>query len=151
MNRRILLTTFTCLTFFVTLISFLPLNNSGIVQEVFNHTNQFRKSKGLPGLVMRSELNDIAQKHSEDMASGRVSFGHSGFEKRNALATQKVKPIRSFAENVAYGALSGKAVVTMWKNSSGHRRNMLGRYKFIGIGVAKDKKGRIFYTQVFAG
>lgn len=151
MKRSLLLIYLTCLTIFVTLISFSPVINTGIVQDVLSQTNQFRKSKGLPGLIMRNELNKIAQKHSSDMASGRVKFGHGGFEKRNALATRNVKPINSFAENVAYGAATGNDVVTMWKNSSGHRRNMLGRYKYIGIGVAKDKRGRIFYTQVFAG
>lgn len=84
------------------------------------------------------------------MARRRVAFGHTGFAKRNALAKNKIHSIRSFAENVAYGATSGKEVVTMWKNSSGHRRNMLGNYKYIGIGIAKDSHGRIYYTQVFA-
>ena len=85
------------------------------------------------------------------MARKRVAFGHSGFAKRNALAKKKIHSIHSFAENVAYGATSGREVVTMWKNSSGHRRNMLGNYKYIGIGIAKDSHGRIYYTQVFAG
>ena len=85
------------------------------------------------------------------MARGRVGFGHGGFAKRNSIAKKKINPLSSFAENVAYGATNGKEVVKMWKNSPGHRRNMLGRYKFIGIGTAKDKRGRIFYTQVFGG
>ncbi len=151
MKRSWLLIPLTCLTLFAGLISFAPDNNAGIVQDVLSQTNQFRKSKGLPGLIMRNELNAIAQKHSSDMARGRVGFGHGGFAKRNAMAGKKIKPMANFAENVAYGATSGKEVVNMWKNSSGHRRNMLGRYKYIGIGLAKDRKGRIFYTQVFAG
>ena len=105
----------------------------------------------MPALIIRSDLNDIAQKHSSDMASGRVGFGHGGFAKRNSQAKGKIKMISRFAENVAHGVKTGKEVVTMWKNSSGHRKNMLGHYKYIGIGIAKDRKGRIFYTQVFAG
>jgi uncharacterized protein YkwD len=137
--------------FFISLVSFAPPNNAGLVVDVLSQTNQFRKSKGLPGLIIRDDLNAIAQKHSSDMARGRVGFGHSGFEKRNALASKKISPMRSFAENVAFGASTGKEVVTMWKNSSGHRKNMLGRFKYIGIGTAKDRQGRIYYTQVFAG
>lgn len=151
MKRSHLFITLTALFLFTSLASFHSGVNSGIVQDVLSQTNQFRKSKGKPGLIMREELNAIAQKHSEDMAGGKIAFGHGGFENRNAQASKKLRPIRSFAENVAYGAPSGKAVVGMWKNSSGHRRNMLGNYKYIGIGIAKDRKGRLFYTQVFAG
>ncbi|RYZ20068.1 MAG: CAP domain-containing protein, partial [Chitinophagaceae bacterium] len=54
------------------------------------------------------------------------------------------------AENVAFGASTGEDVVNMWKNSAGHRNNMLGKFSRIGIGVARDKKGQLFYTQVFS-
>jgi len=151
MKRTLLLTTLTYLSIFVSLTSFSPASDSNLIGDVLSQTNKFRRSKGLPALIIREELNAIAQKHSRDMASGRVRFGHGGFAKRNAMAKNKIKPLYSFAENVACGATSGKQVVTMWKNSSGHRRNMLGRYKYIGIGTAKDRRGRIFYTQVFGG
>jgi uncharacterized protein YkwD len=85
------------------------------------------------------------------MASGRVGFGHDGFAKRNAIAGKMIRPLSSFAENVAYGPTSAGQVITIWKNSSEHRRNMLGHYKYIGIGVAKDKQGSLYYTQFFAG
>ncbi|MEP7110865.1 MAG: CAP domain-containing protein [Ferruginibacter sp.] len=151
MKRTFLFATLSCLALFLSLNSFSTGRNAGLVDDVLSQTNSFRRSKGLPNLIIRNELNAIAQKHSADMARGRVGFGHDGFEKRNAQANRKIRQLHSFAENVAYGATSGKAVVSMWKNSSGHRRNMLGRYKYIGIGTAKDSHGRIFYTQVFAG
>jgi len=151
MKRIFLFTSLICFTIFISLISFSPASDSKLIDDVLSQTNKFRRSKGLPALIIREELNTIAQKHSTDMARGRVGFGHGGFAKRNAMAKKKINPLYSFAENVAYGATSGKQVVTMWKNSSGHRRNMLGRYKYIGIGIAKDRRGRIFYTQVFGG
>ncbi len=151
MKRNFLSAAFICLSLFVSLISFSPDNNTSLVTDVLSQTNQFRKSEGLQELIMVPELNAIAQKHSSDMASGHVGFGHSGFGKRNAKANKEIKGLHSFAENVAYGATSAKEVVTLWKNSAGHRRNMLGRYKYIGIGTAKDRKGRIYYTEVFGG
>jgi uncharacterized protein YkwD len=151
MKRIFLFATLSCLTLFTSLSSFSPDNNAGIVQDVLSQTNQFRRSQGLPALIIRQELNAIAQEHSSDMARGRVGFGHDGFGKRNSMANEKIKQLHSFAENVAYGASSARQVVTMWKNSSGHRRNMLGLYKYIGIGIAKDSRGIIYYTQVFAG
>jgi len=133
------------------LTSFSPDRDASLIDDVLSQTNKFRKSKRLPALIINQELNAIAQKHSVNMASGRVGFGHGGFSKRNSMAKKAIRSLSSFAENVAYGATSGKAVVAGWKNSPGHRRNLLGRYKYIGIGTAKDRRGRIYYTQLFAG
>jgi uncharacterized protein YkwD len=151
MKRTFLFLSIICFPLFISLVSFSPNNNGNLVQDVLSQTNHFRKSQGLTELIIRKDLDEIAQRHSADMASGRVGFGHDGFEKRNAMASKKIKHLRSFAENVAYGATTAKEVVTMWKNSPGHRRNMLGHYKYIGIGIAKDSHGRMFYTEVFAG
>ena len=151
MKGRSLLTALTLVTFFISLISFAPDYKPGLVDDVLKQTNKFRRSKGLPELVINNDLNSIAQRHSENMARGRVGFGHGGFSRRDAEAKRKINSIHRFAENVAYGADTGKEVVNMWKNSTGHRKNMLGRYKYIGIGVAKNRRGQIYYTQVFAG
>lgn len=137
--------------FYSATTAFSPESESVLVNEVLQHTNKFRRSKGLPALVLRRELNSIAQEHSNAMAKGRVGFGHSGFARRDAAARKKIRGIHSFAENVAYGPTTGREVVNRWKSSPGHRKNMLGRYRYIGIGIAKDRRGRIYYTQVFAG
>lgn len=150
MKRPVLIPLLIAVIFFTSLASFIPAKTDSLVDDVLVQTNKFRKSQGLPPLVMNEELNAIAQKHSADMASGRVEFGHDGFEKRENMAKKQIEGIGSFAENVAFGVNTGKEVVDLWKNSPGHRRNMLGNYKYIGIGVASDKKGRIYYTQVFA-
>lgn len=126
-------------------------SESVLVNDVLQQTNKFRRSNGLPALVLNEELSKIAAQHSTNMAKGKVGFGHGGFDKRDAQARKKIKGITRFAENVAYGATSGQQVVGMWKKSRGHRKNMLGSYKYIGIGIAKDRKGRLYYTQVFAG
>lgn len=141
------------LLLFVSLASFAPDRHGNLIEEVLIQTNQFRKSEGLTALIMRKELNAIAQKHSKDMASGRMPFGHKGFNKREAKARKQLGAKYSFrfAENVASGATSGEEVVEMWKKSPGHRRNMLGDYKFIGVGAATGKDGIIYFTQVFGG
>lgn len=131
------------------LSSFAPVKDS-LVDEIFSNTNQFRSSRGLQKLAMREELNVIAQRHSVNMARGKVAFGHDGFNKRSREAEKSLGNLQSFAENVAYGAHSAREVVDMWKKSTDHRRNMLGKFRYIGIGVAQDKKGRLYYTQVFA-
>jgi uncharacterized protein YkwD len=151
MKRKSLFATVMCLIFITQLLAAEIACNANLVDDILKQTNQFRKSKGLSELVMRPELNTIAQKHSANMAKGKVAFGHDGFSDRNRQASTKIKSLGSFAENVAYGATNALEVMSMWKNSSGHRRNLLGAYKYIGIGIAKDRLGRLFYTQVFAG
>ncbi len=130
------------------LTSSIPTKDA-LKEDVLKYTNQFRKSHGLPALVMRDDLNAIARKHSEDMARGRRSFGHGGYNQREAQVQKLIKPFYAMGENVAYGAGSGKEVVSLWKTSTGHRRNMLGNYKYIGIGTARDRRGLIYYTQIF--
>jgi uncharacterized protein YkwD len=53
-------------------------------------------------------------------------------------------------ENVAYGYPNGRAAVTAWMNSSGHRANILNkRYRLIAVGAARDDDGRWYVAQVF--
>lgn len=136
---------FACFLFF----SITTNLNNGLNDDILRLTNEFRKSKRLTELVMRDDLNEIARKHSDDMAKGRCSFGHDGFDKRELEIQKTINPFHSMAENVAFGATTAKEVVTMWKGSSEHRKNMLGDYKYIGIGTAADKSGRIYYTEIF--
>jgi uncharacterized protein YkwD len=120
----------------------------GLAEDLLKYTNDYRKSKNLSTLEMRTDLNALARKHSEDMAAGRRSFGHSGYEQR----VQKIKKIFkscSVAENVAYGAPNAKKAFDIWKNSSGHRKNMLGNYRYVGIGTARNKRGVLYYTEIF--
>jgi uncharacterized protein YkwD len=149
MKRNFILTGIINFTLLTSLASFSPSAGAGLVEDILNYTNKFRRSKGLAALVIRDDLNAIARQHSADMAGGNTGFGHSGFNQRFNEARKKIKGFRTFAENVAYGASSGKEVVTLWKNSPGHRRNMLGNYRYTGIGIAKDRRGHIYYTQVF--
>src|SRR4030095_9833912 len=141
------------LNFSLTCFLILSVSNvftGGMNEEVLKYTNQFRKSKHLPALEMREDLNTIARKHSEDMAKGKCGFGHSGYHQRELQVQKVIKLEYGMAENVAYGATTGKQVVSMWQGSSGHRKNMLGNYKYIGIGTAHDKRGAIYYTEIFA-
>ena len=123
--------------------------HDGLNEEILKYTNKFRQSKRLPVLEMRDDLSAIARRHSEDMAKGKCSFGHSGYQQRELQVQKTIKMEYGMAENVAYGATTAKEVVAMWKGSSGHRKNMLGNYKYIGIGTASDKRGAIYYTEIF--
>lgn len=127
-------------------------NSSTLVADVVKETNQLRKVNGLTALVAKEDLNVLAQKHSADMASGRVEFSHNGFEDRSKKAAKIIADHKGgfrFAENVAYGSKTAREVLKGWENSPGHRKNILGNYKYIGVGIAADKNGRLYFTQIF--
>ncbi len=88
-------------------------------------------------------LTRAAQAHAEDMRarnyfSHRARNGPNG-ETFGQRAAGAGCTILSGAENIAFGQTSEAEVFTGWQNSSGHRRNMLGRdYTFFGLGRAGD-------------
>jgi len=143
------ISTFFAAILFIFLVSFISTDNSELTRDILKFTNKFRESKKLPDLIMREELNAIAQKHSYNMASGRIPFGHAGFAQRSALIREKLN-VDGVAENVAFGPRTAKDAVDLWKSSPEHRKNMLGHYKYIGIGTAIDRKGYTYFTQIFA-
>jgi uncharacterized protein YkwD len=135
------------LIFFCVSTSFM--RNDELRKDILRYTNEFRSTNHLPELFLNGDLNDLAEKHSKNMASHKVPFGHDGFDERSAKVRKKLNTW-DVAENVAYGVSTGKEVVHLWQSSPGHRRNMLGNYKYIGIGTAKDRDGTIYFTEIFA-
>jgi len=133
----------------VTLLSFNGKPKNSLRDDVLRYTNEFRRSNNLAALEMNAEMNAIAQKHSQDMAAGKIAFGHDGFSKRTEAIRKKMKDCGGFAENVAFGVSTGKDAVELWETSEGHRKNMLGSYKYIGIGVATSKTGQTYFTHIF--
>jgi len=83
------------------------------------------------------------------MASGKVAFGHDGFEKR-AKAIQKELGSMEIGENVASGSMTAREVVDGWLNSPGHKKNIEGHFVLTGIGYSRDKKGDIYFTEIFS-
>ncbi len=116
---------------------------------ILRYVNEHRRSLGLSSLEFYAEANRQAFQHSKDMANGQTSFGHEGFDQRMQVIKNKSGWITASAENVAYGQLSAREVVKGWLNSPGHKKNIEGNYRFTGIGLYKDRKGVIFFTQIF--
>jgi uncharacterized protein YkwD len=117
--------------------------------DIFILINAHRKSVGLQPLQLSEVESDVAAKHSYNMASGKLPFGHKDLKKRMEIIAKQVGYISATGENVAYGQMSAHDVVDGWLKSSGHRKNIEGDFTLTGIGVAKDKKGMVYYTQVF--
>ncbi|MFT4203524.1 MAG: CAP domain-containing protein [Chitinophagaceae bacterium] len=118
-------------------------------QEILKYINQYRSNKGKGALELDDNLNAIAYRHSRDMSSGNVAFGHDGFDDRMAKVRKYNPRLAGFAENVAAGMQSPREVSADWYGSSGHRRNLLGDYILTGIGVERGSDGELYFTQVF--
>lgn len=126
-------------------------------------TNKYREGRGLQPLALDAKIAFVSRDWSAKMArSGYIS--HSGFpSSRVSVYRQEFNTSRSLrGENVAMtGRASGSSqddaaaerianeFATMWWNSSGHRANMLGRFKSLGVGVHKTSRGSWYATQIF--
>jgi uncharacterized protein YkwD len=117
--------------------------------EILRYVNEYRQQHGLPDLRMNSMESSLAAKHSRDMAAGKVKFGHDGFNSR-AKTIQKSLGSIEIGENVASGPMTAREVVDGWLKSPGHKKNIEGNFTLTGIGYARDKKGDIYFTQIFS-
>lgn len=118
-------------------------------QEVLAAVNKYRIKHGLQKLKLVEAISKEAIKHSEQMASRSIEFSHKDFDKRVQNIRSQIPNVWGSAENIAYFKLQPAEVVAKWLTSQGHKKNIEGRYTLTGIGVAKDAKGFLYYTQIF--
>jgi len=116
---------------------------------ILHYINAYRAKQHLPALKLIDKISVEAAKHSRDMASKSIPFGHQYFDTRIAHLYKEIKDCHAGAENVAYYKLDPKRLVDAWVASRGHRRNIEGNYNLTGIGIAHGKKGWAYYTQIF--
>jgi uncharacterized protein YkwD len=123
------------------------------VSTVLELTNAERSHAGLAPLRENRRLTYAAQLQSEQMESAsRVDHVLQGApypHPSDRLAAARYG-WEAYAENVAAGQRSAADVVSAWMKSSGHRANILNPiYTELGVGVALDEAGRLYYAQVF--
>jgi uncharacterized protein YkwD len=123
-----------------------PLNSQAALAAV----NAFRAENGLRPLVLDARLSRAAAMQSEAQA-GRSWIGHYGSDG----STPKDRAERAgyhakiASENVASGQKSFSDVLRFWKESSGHRSNLLRpNVTAAGVAMAKNKSGRAYWTLV---
>lgn len=122
----------------------------GLERDILGLVNDYRKTKKLPPLQNSGPMEYQARRHSMDMGTHRVPFGHQGFSFRMKYVIDKIPGSSQVGENIAYGNLSAKAVVSGWINSPEHRKNMEGNFKYTGIGVTRNMQNQLYFTQLFA-
>ena len=121
--------------------------------EVVVLVNQERAKLGLAPLKHNVDLSNVARYKSEDMRDKNY-FSHTSPTYGSPFDMMKKFGIDYMAagENIAKGQPTAASVMSSWMNSPGHKANILSEnFTEIGVGVAKDANGTIYWTQQFIG
>ena len=115
-----------------------PADPDAAIAEFVALANDARRDAGCSPLIWHDEVAAVAHAHSEDMRR-RGYFDHVDPAGRTPM--QRVVAagisVSAVAENIALGQPTGRAVFESWRDSPGHRRNMLNcEYSRHGVGLA---------------
>jgi len=130
----------------------VPAGLAAMETQVLDLTNAERAKAGCGALRFDTHLRAAARAHSTDMAVHNYfsHTGRDGSDPGDRIAAAGFNIRRGWAENIAAGYPTAKAVMTGWMNSSGHRANILNcRLRALGVGVARSSGGRLYWTQDF--
>ena len=119
--------------------------------EVIRLVNVERSKQGLQLLTKNWELCRVARYKSPDMAN-KGYFSHTSPTYGSPFKMMETFGIRfsSAGENIAYGQRTPQEVMNGWMKSPGHRSNIMSpSYTQIGVGMAKNSKGVLYWTQMF--
>ncbi|WP_075809194.1 CAP-associated domain-containing protein [Paraclostridium sordellii] len=112
--------------------------------------NSERDKNDLDRLTFSEKAKISSEKHSEDMKENNY-FDH--LNKENETPFDRIKKediIYSIAgENIAAGQINSVYAHEALMNSLGHRKNILGDYENVGVGVSFGGHYKIYYTQNF--
>jgi uncharacterized protein YkwD len=129
-----------------------PSGNAALEAEVVDLVNVERGKAGCPAVKANDKLTAAARGHSADMAA-RNYFSHTTPEGVD-FATRITNAGYRWSgagENIAMGYRTPVSVMDGWMNSAGHKANILNcGFKELGVGVAADAKGSLYWTQDFA-
>ena len=120
--------------------------------QIIDLTNSTRYKYKLKELDYNEKATICARKHSEDMKDNDF-FDHKNLNNQTPFDRMENEGIDylSAGENIAAGQTNSIFVHNGWMNSQGHRKNILGNYKYIGVGVVFGGKYKTYYTENFFG
>jgi uncharacterized protein YkwD len=126
-------------------------SEAALEREIHDLVNRYRREHRLAPLTLDARITEQARRHSVAMATGRARVGHQGFEERIRLLRREM-PVRRAAENAGMNkgyAAPARQMMTGWLASPTHRTSIEGPYLVTGIGVARNRAGKIYFTQIF--
>ncbi len=114
---------------------------AGAESQFVSKINASRAAAGKPPLEVYWDLTDDARAQSQRMAAKGEIF-------HNPALSSSTGVWLALAENVGVGA-DVSSLHSAFMNSAGHRRNILGDYNYIGVGVTTDDSGLMWVTMIF--
>src|SRR5262249_48323159 len=121
-------------------------------QKLLEMTNAAREKEQVPPLQPSAVLCEVARAHSANMAKQRKQEhtldGKNASDRVQAAGYEYV----SLGENIISGRrCTPRDAFAGWMDSPPHRDNILkARFQEVGIGVASNDQGEVYYTEVFA-
>ncbi len=112
--------------------------------------NKLRQRQRKNKLISSAELDAFAQNYAESMAT-QGFIGHTDSQGNDFATRARLANIDEveLGENLSYGSNFPLALVGL-ENSASHRKNILEKkWKRVGIGIARNKKGDYYVSQVF--
>lgn len=125
---------------------------SNEISQVQSLVNEHRSTYGLSPLTLDSQLTLAACIRAREMAkAGDLSHTRPNGKDCFSVFDEIDIKCSTCGENIAYGQSSPEDVFSAWRTSPGHNANMLnGSFEKIGVGVAADSQGRLYWVQLFA-
>ncbi|KAJ2059535.1 hypothetical protein GGI17_004356 [Coemansia sp. S146] len=121
-----------------------PPSNDSWQSEMLSQVNAVRARVGKAALTLSSQLNSVAQAHSQYMSSTRdMTHSNPGGSLGTRVAAAGLKWMGA-AENIAWNQETVSQVMDAWTKSPGHYANMIGDYTSVGFGEAN-----LYWTQDF--
>lgn len=120
--------------------------------QIIDLTNATRYKYNLNPLDYDEKATKSSTKHSEDMKNNNY-FNHENLKHETPFDRMENEGINyvTAGENIAAGQTNPIFVHNGWMNSIGHRKNILGNYKYIGVGVVFGGTYKTYYTENFFG
>lgn len=117
-------------------------------QEILALVNEERAKVSARPLRLAEDMLQAADIRAKELTT---KFSHTRPNGRSYFTVLK-KQGGGVGENIAAGAASPKAVMELWMNSTGHRKNILDpHYKELGVGYTykKDTEYKHYWVQLF--
>lgn len=135
-----------------------PESSAAKELEILDLVNQRRAAGATCGgetfgprepLEMLGSLQCAARVHSLDMLENDY-FSHTGLDGSSPADRLRAAGYdgRGWGENIASGRSDAESTMEQWMNSPGHCRNIMGNYRYIGVGYAGMGRQHI-WTQTF--
>lgn len=128
-----------------------------VAQQIYHNLNEFRKDQGLRRVAWNPRLEASSLYQSTRMAElGEFDHVLSDGVVLGDRVSRFGYAYRSCAENL-FWVSDGRGLArdvartmhTGWVRSPGHRENMVGDFREVGVGVVRDGEGGLFATQNF--